>query len=148
MCNVSTGNIGAGSVGEYTGILRNYKVPVLSGAGPEKIQARDFPAGTEKAPAAAAGPEVLSAVASEQKDVPRRDMPRRNVGPKDISLTFNRQESFGYIGRDSDIRSLDVEKAIDDMKKDKVLQQYQYFVGSSRNLYEAGNIDGMVVRKL
>lgn len=29
----------------------------------------------------------------------------------------------------SDITSLDVEKAISDMKKDQVLQQYQFFVG-------------------
>ena len=29
----------------------------------------------------------------------------------------------------SDIASLDVEKAVSDMKKDQVLQQYQFFVG-------------------
>lgn len=141
-------NISAGSVGEYAGILRNYKVPVISGAGPEKIQAQDFRTQAEKVSAAAAGPETLSAVIPGQEDVSGKDMARRNAGPEDISLTFNRQEGFGYIGRDSDIYSLDMEKAIDDMKKDKVLQQYQYFVGSSRNLYEAGNIDGMVIHKL
>ena len=141
-------NIGAGSVSEYNSILRNYKVPVISGAGPEKIQARDFPKQAEKTPAAVAGPETLSAVIPEWEDMSVTDMPRRNAGLKDISLTFNRQEGFGYIGRDSDIHSLDVEKAIDDMKKDEVLQQYQYFVGSSRNLYEAGNIEGTVIQKL
>lgn len=141
-------NIGAGSVSEYNSILRNYKVPVISGAGSEKIQARDFPKQAEKTTAAVAGPETLSAVIPEREDMSVKDMPRRNAGLEDISLTFNRQEGFGYIGRDSDIHSLDVEKAIDDMKKDEVLQQYQYFVGSSRNLYEADNIDGTVIRKL
>lgn len=53
-----------------------------------------------------------------------------NAALEDISVTFNKQDDFGYIGRDSDIHSLDVEKAISDMRKDQILQQYQYFVGS------------------
>ena len=53
-----------------------------------------------------------------------------NAALDDISLTFHKQDDFGYIGRDSDIHSLDVEKAISDMRKDQILQQYQYFVGS------------------
>lgn len=53
-----------------------------------------------------------------------------NAPLEDISITFHKQDDFGYIGRDSDIRSLDVEKAISDMCKDQILQQYQYFVGS------------------
>lgn len=32
----------------------------------------------------------------------------------------------------SDIASLDVEQAISDMKRDQILQQYQFFVGESR----------------
>lgn len=53
-----------------------------------------------------------------------------NAPLEDISITFHKQDDFGYIGRDSDIHSLDVEKAISDMRKDQILQQYQYFVGS------------------
>lgn len=140
--------MGMGSVGEYTGILQNYKVPVILDAVSGKIQTRDHPAQAETSPAAAAGPETLAAVTIEQEDAPRKDMLRKDAGVEDISLTFNRQEGFGYIGRDSDIHSLDVEKAIDDMKKDKVLQQYQYFVGSSSNLYTDGNGEGTVIRKL
>lgn len=56
--------------------------------------------------------------------------PSANAALDDISLTFHKQDDFGYIGRDSDIHSLDVEKAISDMRKDQILQQYQYFVGS------------------
>ena len=41
---------------------------------------------------------------------------------------------------------MDVEKAIDDMRKDKVLQQYQYFVGNARNI-QTESADGVVVRK-
>ena len=53
-----------------------------------------------------------------------------NAALEDISITFHKQDDFSYIGRDSDIHSLDVEKAISDMRKDQILQQYQYFVGS------------------
>lgn len=56
--------------------------------------------------------------------------PFANAALDDISLTFHKQDDFGYIGRDSDIHSLDVEKALSDMRKDQILQQYQYFVGS------------------
>ena len=56
--------------------------------------------------------------------------PSANAALDDISITFHKQDDFGYIGRDSDIHSLDVEKAISDMRKDQILQQYQYFVGS------------------
>ena len=33
-------------------------------------------------------------------------------------------------GADSDIYSLDTQKAISDLDKDQILQQYQYFVGN------------------
>ena len=55
---------------------------------------------------------------------------KSNAPLEDISITFHKQDDFGYIGRNSDIHSLDVEKAISDMRKDQILQQYQYFVGS------------------
>ena len=55
---------------------------------------------------------------------------KANAPLEDISITFHKQDDFSYIGRDSDIHSLDVEKAISDMRKDQILQQYQYFVGS------------------
>lgn len=35
-------------------------------------------------------------------------------------------------GADSDINSLDVDRAIFDMQRDQVLQQYQFFVGESQ----------------
>lgn len=45
------------------------------------------------------------------------------------------------IGLDSDIRQLDVEKAVSSMKRDSVLQGYQYFVGN------IATEDGAVRRK-
>ncbi|MBP5198766.1 MAG: hypothetical protein J6033_06930 [Lachnospiraceae bacterium] len=56
---------------------------------------------------------------------------RKNTALEDISLSFNKQDDFNRIGTESDIKTLDMEKAISDMKKDGVLQRYQYFVGNS-----------------
>ena len=65
-----------------------------------------------------------------------------------VSLKFNRKDSFGYIGRDSRLDNLDVQKAISDMQKDQVLQGYQYFVGSVGSLSgEMSSEDGTVVMK-
>ncbi len=38
---------------------------------------------------------------------------------------------FEVIGRDSKLEDLDVDKAISDMKRDSILQDYQYFVGNA-----------------
>lgn len=57
---------------------------------------------------------------------------------EDLSITFNKQEDFDYLGKDKDISGLDMKKAISDMQKDRLLQQYQYFVGSSRTIGQEG----------
>lgn len=51
---------------------------------------------------------------------------------ENISLTFNKEENFDYIGNDSSLDNLDMQKAVSDMQKDQILQEYQYFVGSAR----------------
>ncbi|MBO5165151.1 MAG: hypothetical protein J6B90_00945, partial [Lachnospiraceae bacterium] len=68
---------------------------------------------------------------SIEENIPVR---KPNADVREISLTFNAKEDFGYIGQDSDIENLDMQKAISDMKKDGILRQYQYFVGSAENL--------------
>lgn len=67
---------------------------------------------------------------------------------ENISLTFQQNESFDYIGQDKNILNLDVEQAISDMKKDSILQEYQYFVGSSQNIFQSQQTDdGIVIPK-
>lgn len=125
--------MGIGGINDYAGLLRNFRVPNVSEAGIERNGRPDAVIREESLPVKdthAAAPAV-----------------RKDAQLEDISITFNRQESFDYLGKDSDIHSLDVEKAIDDMRKDKVLQQYQYFVGSSRNLQIENNADGIVIQK-
>ena len=64
---------------------------------------------------------------------------------EDVSLTFNKEESFDYLGSESGLMNLDVQKAISDMRKDSILQEYQYFVGTSPTFMNIN--DGTVFRK-
>lgn len=68
---------------------------------------------------------------------------------EDISLNFNINETYDYIGRDADLQKLDMMSVISDMKKDKVLEQYQYFVGTGQiaDPVVARTMDGMVIQK-
>lgn len=78
----------------------------------------------------------------------RIDKAGRMADLEQVSLTFNKEDSFGYIGMDSDPENLDMQKAISDMRKDQILQNYQYFVGSAGSLYGGmPTEDGMVVLK-
>lgn len=47
----------------------------------------------------------------------------------DYAKKYQPDAAYELKGADSDINSLDVEKAISDMEKDHALQQYQFFVG-------------------
>ncbi len=72
--------------------------------------------------------------------------PRENAPLEDISLSLSTSPSFEMKGRNSDIESLDLEKAVSDMQKDQVLQQYQYFIGDSAMLSQ--DEDGIVLQKI
>ncbi len=124
-----------GNVTDYSSLLQNYKIPVVPQSAPIVISDAPRQENPVTAPATDIREEA-SALAPERQDAKLED----------ISLTFNKQEQFGYVGQDSDIRALDMERAISDMKKDQVLQQYQYFVGSAKNLI-ADSADGMVFAK-
>lgn len=79
---------------------------------------------------------------------PERVRQSKPVDPTEVSLTFNKNEEFEYLGSESDLLSLDMHKAISDMKRDGLLRQYQYFVGSSEALVDNGqNEDGAVFLK-
>ena len=81
---------------------------------------------------------------AEEATVP---VERKNTALEDVSLIFLKDDTYDMIGSESDLNKLDMQKAISDMQKDKILQDYNYFVGSSvmqqRNISE----DGVVVAK-
>ena len=54
---------------------------------------------------------------------------RQTFGSYDYANQYRPTENFEIKSQNSDLRSLDVEKAISDMRKDQAIQQYQVFVG-------------------
>ena len=122
----------------YSSILQNYQVPTISAVSVETVRKQD-----------AMQKEMQPAIGQGTYETPAAPQIRKtDASLEDISITFNRQDDFGYLGQDSDIHSLDVERAISDMQKDRMLQQYQYFVGSAKEVYEVGQApDGIVIPK-
>lgn len=54
---------------------------------------------------------------------------QEDQGIVDFNARYQPDASYELKGIDSDLSKLDVEKALSDLKKDQVLQQYQFFVG-------------------
>ncbi len=55
----------------------------------------------------------------------------------DFAQRYKPDELFDLKGADSDINSLDIEKAVNDLSKDQILRQYQYFVGPDTGATDA-----------
>lgn len=119
-------------------ILQNYYVPTVPSISLEKLQEQNKQAEivVQSQPAEDIHEEALYS-APERKDAKLED----------ISLTFNKQERFEYIGQERDVQALDMKKAISDMQKDQILQKYQYFVGSAKKPLN-NTSDGTVMVKL
>ena len=59
------------------------------------------------------------------------NIPVQNYTQYDYAQRYNPDDIFELKGIDSDITNLDVQKAVSDLDKDQVLQQYQFFVGTA-----------------
>ena len=120
------------SYGNYT-----YNKPVaISEAAPQEVETKEAQLNTQ--------PEEKAETLSDAQ-LERIDSRSKTADPESVSLTFNKESSFDYIGQDAPLRSLDMDKAISDMKKDSILQEYSYFVGNSSSLF--GSEDGVVIAK-
>ena len=124
-----------GAIEDYSSYLQNYRVPEIPRVSVEEVKRQDQMKAREVQP-------VSEMTREEAPDLSYR---KPNAEIDQLSLTFNKQESFDYLGKDSDINDLDMQKAISDMQKDQMLMQYQYFVGSAKNLFSNG--DGTVIVK-
>lgn len=128
------------SFNDYGSLFQNYRIPSIP----------DVRIGQVEQPMQQ--PEAMPIQTQEKTVITEEEPIRKQAGKsadlENISLKFNTGDDYGYIGRDSDIEQLDMQKAISDMKKDSVLQQYQYFVGSSQDLLTgSASEDGMVIPK-
>lgn len=133
--------MGINGISEYGNLPYSYKIPEIPAVDYEKVKSVED---AGKAPKAAAVQPQDIALSIEEKN---SDISKPAANVQDLSLSFNLQEDYGYLGKDSNIEDLDVQKAISDMRKDQVLQQYQYFVGDSRKLLQKASEDGLVFLK-
>ena len=75
--------------------------------------------------------EVKPSISQEEIDAARQG---QTYGSADFAKEYKANESYEMKGASSDLRTLDVEKAINDMQKDQMLSQYQYFVGEATSM--------------
>lgn len=138
--------MGINGISDYSSLFANYKVPEIPSIGLEQAdRVETVPAVAQPLKQAETQTDARDIDLSIEESAPARK-PAADV--REISLTFNAGEDYGYIGKDSNIEDLDMQKAISDMKKDQVLQQYQYFVGKAENLFpHSSGEDGKVFLK-
>lgn len=77
-------------------------------------------------------PDTVDAVRKDTRVTEITETERDNKpdhGAAEYAKQYQPDAEYDLKGIASDITSLDVEKAISDMKKDQVLEQYQFFVG-------------------
>lgn len=131
--------MGINGINDYSQLFNSYRVPSIPDVSLDKVAEQDrLKKVAETQEAATQKPEL------ENFELPKRS---ENAKLEDISLKFNKSDDFGYIGKDNDIYSLDVENAISDMQKDNILRQYQFYAGNS-DMAIVNNADGVVIPKL
>ena len=57
----------------------------------------------------------------------------QTFGSYDFASQYKPGSEYSLKGADSDIKSLDVEKAVSDMQKDSAIHRYQYFVQNKQD---------------
>lgn len=122
--------MGIGSIG---GFYSNYPVTPIKQVDVETVKAQDEAKKQQEdfLPAA----EYIDAGQSE-------DTRSRAADLENISLNFNRGDTYDYIGKDSDLSLLDMDQVLSDIKKDSVLDQYRYFVGDAAGTNAGAGLDG------
>lgn len=108
-------------LGQYGGFYNQYKMPQIQQVSVDDVKRQDEELVRQEQ-------QSTSASAAQYSGETINTAPRM-ANLEDVSLTFNINETYDYIGKDANLQNLDMMRAISDMQKDEVLQQYQYFVG-------------------
>lgn len=129
-------------LGQYGGFYDTYKMPQIRQVSVEDVRKQDQDIQKQQMQQSVKAPQMEYV----QETVNRAS---RVANLEDISLSFNVNETYDYIGKDADLQNLDMMSAISDMQKDEVLQQYQYFVGPKDPMSSVvtATPDGMVIQK-
>ena len=127
---------------DYGGFYNSYKVTDIPKVDIEAVKKQD----ELKAMEAQALPKLPEVVTVPEEVKP--DLRSKTADLDNISLTFNAGDDFSYLGSDFEIEKLDINRAISDMHKDKILEDYQYFVGTQSDPAETySGEDGKVFIK-
>ncbi len=127
---------------DYGGFYNNYKVTDIPKVDMDTVKKQDALRQVEEeaVPSVSVAPEIISK--------PQVDLRSKTADLDNISLTFNKGDDYSYLGSEFEIEKLDINQAISDMRKDKILEDYQYFVGSQNDLTSSiNNEDGRVFLK-
>lgn len=76
--------------------------------------------------------QVLEPVRESERMPDTSAEAKSDGGAMDFAMRYQPDTVYELKGADSDIANLDLERALSEMKKDQVLQQYQFFVGESK----------------
>lgn len=116
--------------GDWTGVM------TISGIRPyagfyeyNSIKANELRAEQIAATQKASSVEAEEVSTETQSATVQTPAPEQNFTAFDYAQNYRSDETHELKGRDSDLASLDMQKAISDLDKDQVLQQYQFFVG-------------------
>ena len=77
---------------------------------------------------------IESSISSDdqpQQQASELPKPSRTGNLEKIIFDFKKNNEFNLVGAQSKVEDVDVDKALSDMKKDSVLDQYKFFVKSS-----------------
>lgn len=94
-------------------------------AEPKEVEPKEAQAVSPAAESEQTQKESASVISLPAKSEP-------DQGAVDYAKRYQPDVTYELKGADSDINNLDVEKALSDMRKDQVLQQYQFFVGTEQ----------------
>ena len=129
-------------IGQYGSFYNQYRMPEIQQVSVEDVKKQENELAQQQMQQSVETPQI------DYTRQPSNQAPRM-ANLEDISLSFNVNETYDYIGKDADLQNLDMMSAISDMQKDKVLEQYQYFVGPKEmaDSIVAQTPDGMVIQK-
>ena len=65
----------------------------------------------------------------------------KTFGAYDFASQYDPNATYSLKGKDSELKNLDVEKAISDMQRDEAIHQYQYFVGDRESNPVSGGME-------
>lgn len=129
---------------DYGGFYNSYKVNDIPKVDVDTVKKQD----EERLAAENALPQIAEVPAFDALEK-QPDLRTKTADLENISLTFNKGDDFSYLGSDFEIEKLDINQAISDMRKDKILEDYQYFVGTQSSATDMANLaDGKVFLKL